>query len=311
VKLAESAYYSEDQQLYHNHFTAMGTRLDMVLHGISMQQGNRTAEALLNETRRLESLMNRYHKDSPVWRINHLAGSKTLRVEDELFELLLLCRVFHERTCGLFDISLGSVVNLVKHGHYDADELNRRLNLSGMDKVILDPEKLTIGLKNELVQIDFGGFGKGYTLDRLRLILISHEILNAFISFGGSSVLALGDHPHGSGWKAGINHQMNTGESIFSFDLHNESLSTSGISSDQELARAGGQIIHPIRGLMEKQYHHISIKSTGAAEAEVLSTSLIAADEIERNEILTRFKSCHAVGIKYDKDGKACIDMLN
>jgi hypothetical protein len=96
-----------------------------------------------------------------------------------------------------------------------------------------------VPFRNEVVQVDFGGFGKGYALERIRKLLLSHGILNAFISFGESSVLALGNHPHGTGWKAGVNHQMITGNSLFSFDLQNESLSTSGM----------GQILYPFRGI--------------------------------------------------------------
>ncbi len=130
----------------------------------------------------------------------------------------------------------GQDLKLEDSAYYSEDHL---LDSSGMKQVILDRDKMTIRFRNEVVQVDFGGFGKGYALERIRKLLLSHGILNAFISFGESSVLALGNHPHGVGWKAGVNHQMITGNSLFSFDLQNESLSTSGM----------GQILHPVRGI--------------------------------------------------------------
>ena len=220
----------------------MGTRLDMVFSGNSAQEGHRLAEILLKELRRLELLMSRYQKGSPVWMVNHLAGKKSLQVDDELFNILLTCKEFHEQTGGLFDIFLGSVMDLIRRGEYDPATFKKLLDSSGMKQVILDPDKMTIRFRNEVVQVDFGGFGKGYALERIRKLLLYHGILNAFISFGESSVLALGNHPHGAGWKAGVNHQMITGNSLFSFDLQNESLSTSGM----------GQILHPVRGNTEK-----------------------------------------------------------
>ncbi|MCK4854187.1 MAG: FAD:protein FMN transferase [Bacteroidales bacterium] len=132
--------------------------------------------------------------------------------------------------------------------------------------------------------------------------------MNAFISFGESSVLALGNHPHGVGWKAARNHQMITGNSLFSFDLQNESLSTSGISQGD--TGNMGQILNPVRGITDTRYHHISIKSSSATEAEILSTAMIAANEAEREKILSHFPKCQAVGIAYDRDGKATVDML-
>ncbi len=242
----------------------MGTRLDMIFCGHSMQEGHRIAEVLLQELRRLELLMSRFQKESPVWMVNHLAGKKSMGVDDELFNILMICKEFHEKTGGLFDIALGSVVDLIRRGEYDTETFRNYLDSSGMRQVVLDPDKMTIRFGNELVQVDFGGFGKGYALERIRKLLLSHEILNAFISFGESSVLAMGNHPHGTGWKAGVNHQMITGNSLFSFDLQNESLSTSGISLGHGETGNPGQILHPVRGITDRKYHHVSIKSSSA-----------------------------------------------
>jgi thiamine biosynthesis lipoprotein len=288
----------------------MGTRLDMILHGHSEQEGHVVAEAVLKELSRLERMLSRYRKDSPVWMINHLAGKKSLRVDDELFNILLTCREFHEQTGGLFDISLGSVVDLVRQGDHDPVSFKKLLDSSGMKQLILDPHQKTIRFRKDQVQVDFGGFGKGYALECTRKLLLSHGILNAFISFGESAVLALGNHPHGTGWKAGVNHQMIAGNNLFTFDLQNESLSTSGITSGKVDAAGMGHILHPVRGITETKYHHISIKSSSATEAEMLSTSLMAANEAEREKILTKFHSCQAVGISYDSNGRASIDML-
>ncbi len=310
LKLADSAYYSEDHLLYHNHFAAMGTRLDMIFCGHSRQEGHRLAEVLLLELKRLEILMSRFQENSPVWMVNHLAGKKSLSLDEELFNIFLTCKEYHELTGGLFDITLGSVVDLIRQGEYDPATFINYLDSSGMQQVVLDPEKMTIRFRNEKVQVDFGGFGKGYALERIRKLLLSHEILNAFISFGESSVLALGNHPHGAGWKAGVNHQMITGKSLLSFDLQNESLSTSGITPGHGETGNPGQILHPVRGITDRKYHHVSVKSSSALEAEILSTALIAADESESKNILARFPASKAVGIIYDPEGTATIEYL-
>jgi thiamine biosynthesis lipoprotein len=310
LKLTDSAYYSEDHLLYHNHFAAMGTRLDMIFCGHSRQEGHRLAEVISQELKRLEIMMSRFQENSPVWMVNQLAGKKSLSLDEELFNIFLTCKEYHELTGGLFDIALGSVMDLIRQGEYDQSTFINHLDSSGMQQLVLDPEKMTIRFRNEKVQVDFGGFGKGYALERIRKLLLSHEILNAFISFGESSVLALGNHPHGSGWKAGVNHQMITGKSLLSFDLQNESLSTSGITSGHRDHGRRGQILHPVRGLTDRKYHHISIKSSSALEAEVLSTALIPADESESKRILAGFHASKAVGIIYDLQAEATIEYL-
>ena len=76
----------------------MGTRLDMIFYGHSVEEGHRLAKFLLEEIRRLELLMSRYREDSPVWIVNKLAGKKSLSLNHELFEILQTCEEYHERT---------------------------------------------------------------------------------------------------------------------------------------------------------------------------------------------------------------------
>jgi thiamine biosynthesis lipoprotein len=80
--------------------------------------------------------------------------------------------------------------------------------------------------KNPAVQLDLGGYAKGYALDRAAALLHQRGIHNALINIGGN-VMALGQHGKRA-WKVGIQHPRKSG-ALASVELHDgEAIGTSG-----------------------------------------------------------------------------------
>ena len=289
----------------------MGTRLDVLLHGVGQETGEQILERVYAIITGLEENLSRFDENSAISKINRLGSKKDLVISRELFSILNTCKDYHEKTFGLFDIGIGRVTDEIRNGKVNPDEIEEMLQKSGIDNIILDQEKSAIRFRSEDIEIDLGGFGKGYALEQLQSLLIRIGIPNAFISFGNSSILALGNHPHGEGWKSGINHLLKPGESLFEFNLKDESLSTSGTSPDTTRGNKAGHILHPDRGLVETGYKHISVASRQAVEAEILSTALMAATDKEINDILNHFPDCRAVEVKYNEEGTAFLRNLN
>ena len=69
---------------------------------------------------------------------------------------------------------------------------------------IYTPEAQSVFFQQAGTTINLSGFLKGYALDKIREILKVHIIANALINMGNSSVLALGNHPVGTGWKVSL-----------------------------------------------------------------------------------------------------------
>ena len=118
------------------------------------------------------------------------------------------------------------------------------------------------------------GFLKGYALETIRGILNEALIENALINMGNSSILALGNHPVGSGWK--INDIL----------LHNECLTTSGNDSPNRR-----HIVSPQNGKLVEGVKQIAVVTTNGSIGEILSTSLFAADSEQRKALLAEFSS--------------------
>jgi thiamine biosynthesis lipoprotein len=301
LKYSDSSYYSTEQRLYHNIGHAMGTRLDIIIHGVEEEEGERAFGMAIREVRRIEKLLSRFDQDNPIATINRLGFKQSLTVDQELFGILLRCREYYELSKGIFDIGLGRVVTEIKEKKPSAEIIREMLRHSGFKNIRLEEGEKTVKFDGKYVELDFGGFGKGYALERIRTLFVDTDISDSFISFGDSSVLAMGNHPHGQGWKSGIRHHFRPEESLFTFTLIEESLSTSGT----------GHILDPSGGKGSEAYRNISVASADPVESEVLSTALIAADVKKQIEILKNFAACRALEVSYEGDGKPTIRELN
>jgi thiamine biosynthesis lipoprotein len=113
------------------------------------------------------------------------------------------------------------------------------------------------------VELDPGGIGKGYAVDRMVDVLRTNGIDAALVSASGSSIYALGAPPQQPGWKVGIRDPKNDAVTVTEVTLRNESMSTSGNYEKFFLAEG-------------KLYSHIMDPRTGYPAAGTLSASVVA-----------------------------------
>jgi FAD:protein FMN transferase len=284
--------------LYHNNFFAMGTRMDIIFWGLERRFAQSVFQRIFNEVNRLESLLSRFDEDSLVSHINAAAGIQPVEVTEDLFSILSQSFEYQKLTNGLFDITaLPLIKAFSEKNQNNQDTIARAMEITGIEKMKLNRENLTVFLEKEGMRIDLGGIGKGIALENLNRILDEQAISNAFISFGESSVLARGQHPYGDCWKIGIRHIEDSNENVYSLDLKDVSLSTSGNSSE-ELR----DIVHPKTGRYPEKISTTSVVSKSAVDAEILSTALLLAGDEEKIQILEKLKPEQATEIVYNNN---------
>lgn len=166
-------------------------------------------------------------------------------LSEELYSMIDLCLEYNGKTLGCFDITVHS----------------ENYNQNTIQSVHLSAEDHSIYFSRPGVAVNLSGFLKGYALETIKSILNECVIENALINMGNSSVLALGNHPVGTGWK--VNNIL----------LHNECLTTSGNDSPERR-----HIISPRNGKLVEGARQISVVTTNGAIGEILSTALFAAD---------------------------------
>lgn len=259
--------FDNNKNLLYAWFSAMFTRVDILISAdCSRNDLIYIAEKIKNEIDRVEAFANRFDEKSELSFINRNAFVNKIDVSAELFNIIDECLLYNKKTLGYFDITVNS-----NYGFTD-----------GVANVHLDFEKQTIKFLHPDVMLDLSGFIKGFSLRAVHNLLIKDNIDNALINIGNSSILAMGNHPCGEGWKISSPGIQISNECV----LLNECLTTSG-NNDQTL----WPIVQPYTGKSVVKNQPVSVITNDPATGEVLSTALYAATDEDKNRILKRLKA--------------------
>jgi FAD:protein FMN transferase len=253
---------------------AMGSTYTIALYGYDEDQMEAAVEAAFNEVRRLDRMMSNYRPDSELTEVNRNAAERPIKVTPEFFDLLAKCKEYSRESDGAFDITVGPLMRV--WGFYKGtgrlpakDQVAPALKKVGYKNVILDRESRTVRFAQPGVELDPGGIGKGYAVDRMVDVLKESGIASALVSAGGSSIYALGTPKDGpQGWEIKIRDPKNARKTVAEVYLKNQSLSTSG--SYEKFFEAEGKI-----------YSHIMDPRTGYPAQGMLAVSVITPTTLD------------------------------
>ena len=273
-------YYSEANAIAHSSFRAMNTLFDILICGIEKPKAESIFERVYSETIRIEKLLNRFDPESEVSVLNNRAGSQPVNTSLELYAIIQECKQLNLLSNGYFDIC----INSLEHQN------------PGMECLKFNDQLKQISFANANVKLDFGAYAKGYALDKIKEILKGESITDALINFGNSSILAIGKHPKGNFWKVDLQNIYDPKSSVYSFELTNNFLTTSG-----KLPSKIAHVISPIKGEICDENNTISVVTNSAIIGEAISTALFAArtEEIQK-QILQNLKVDKAYKIVYE-----------
>jgi FAD:protein FMN transferase len=260
----------------------MGT---VITHRVFGENAGLAVRAAEDEIARLERLLSRFLSDSDVSRVNASAGSGLQRISSETFEVLAKAAEFSVRGQGLFDVTMGPLVDLWRSAADSSTppartDIERVLRLVDHADLMLDPLGGTAGLKRAGQAIDLGGIGKGFAADRVRDVFRSRGIASAFTNVGGD-VMALGAKPGGSPWRVGIQHPRRKGALVGSVAVIDRAVVTSG---DYERCFFDGDgtrrhhILDPMTGYPSRSgLMSVTVIADSATAADALSTIVFIA----------------------------------
>lgn len=284
----------------------MGTRLHLVLPGVDEDVGHRIFQHIKKETERIERKLSRFEENSDISRLNKQAWEKTAKIDGELFDILMACRACWEVTNGAFDPTLRPLIahkELVtaEEGSCDND-FESIQGMVGMQHIDLNETQQTVSFGNDVIEIDLGGFGKGYALEKISDILKKSTVGRAFISFGESSVLTAGDHPAGGAWRIGVQNYLNPGHSIYEFRIGTGSVSTSAnfYVDDEGSLKQHRHVINPKTGKVDEGCKSVSVASKSPLLAEMLSTAFLVMDRESIQLVKQRYDGLEIVMIDYN-----------
>jgi thiamine biosynthesis lipoprotein len=252
---------------------AMGSTYSVVIYDEDRDRMETAAEKAFDEVRRLDGLLSNYKPDSAWSEVNEHAAERPVEVPQDLFDLLAACVEYSRKSEGAFDITVGPLMKV--WGFYKGSghlpkrgEVQTALASVGYKNILLDPKTRTVRFARKGVEMDPGGIGKGYAVDRMIDVLKREKIRIALVSASGSSIYALGAPPGEAGWKIGIRDPKDEFKTVQDVVLKDESLSTSG--NYEKFFEADGKI-----------YAHIMDPRTGYPAPGMLSVSIVAPRTID------------------------------
>jgi thiamine biosynthesis lipoprotein len=233
------------------------------LCGVRIHENGRNDvyQAVFERLRKIDSIFNNYSDKSALSEINQKAGIEPVSVPVEIITVLNRALLFAELSDGLYDPTIGPLVQLWGIGSAAArvpppEEIEEALALVNWRDVEVDTENNTVFLKRPGMLLDLGGIVKGYAADETLRIIREAGVRGALIDLGGN-LIAYGEKvtKYLSGkarpWKIGVQHpRLARGSFIGTIEVYDSTLVTSG--KYERFFEAGG-----------KRYHHILSAKTG------------------------------------------------
>ncbi len=243
----------------------MGSPCELLLETEDGALAKKLADVGATEAWRIEDKFSRYLADNVVDQINHAEG-RSIAVDDETANLIDFAASLFDMSAGQFDITSGALRKIWQFDGGDRlpdnADVEAILNIVGWNKV--NWQRPTVTLRSGM-QIDFGGIGKEYAVDKVAGLLLEQSDIAGLVNFGGD-IFVTGSPEHQDGWQVGIEaFDAAAGQAKRLIHLQHGALATSG-DARRFILKDG------------VRYSHILDPTTGWPVADAPRSITVAAD---------------------------------
>ena len=264
-------------------FRAMAAENEVQLHCDDSGMAEAAAARAIAEVRRIEAKYSRYREASVVSRINAGAGGAPVPIDAETRGLLVFADACHRQSGGAFDATSGVLrrawrfdVNRVP----TSEEIAPLIALIGWERVELAGDAVRLPTRG--MELDFGGFGKEYAVDRAALVLKEAGVESALVNLAGDLAI-LGAQPDGSPWRVGIRHPRRDDALLASLPVSSGAIATSG--DYERFVEVDGvrhcHILDPRTGRSVRSFQSVTVHATSCLVAGSASTIAMLKGEAE------------------------------
>jgi len=269
----------------------MAAENEVQIHSEDARLAEEAAGRAIEEVARIEAKYSRYRDDGVVARINSQAGGAPVALDAETRALLAFADACFRQSSGAFDATSGVLRRAWRFdgGAVPADaELAPLLALIGWEKVELTDAGARLPLAG--MELDFGGFGKEYAVDRAARVLRDAGLRSAMVNLAGDLAI-LGPQPGDAPWRVGIRHPRRADALLATLPVSSGAIATSG---DYERYIEAGGVRHC----------HVLDPRTGRAARGFQSVTVHAPTCLVAGSATT------IAMLKGGRDGLAWLDML-
>jgi len=258
------------------HFDAMASPCEILIESDDRAEAARLTKLAAGEAWRIEDKFSRYLAGNIVARMNSARGN-AITVDDETASLLDFADTLHTLSKGRFDITSGVLREVWTFdggdGLPDPQAVKDVLQRVGWDRVTWRRPVLTLQAGME---IDLGGIGKEYAVDRVAGRLREAGTCSALVNFGGDLAVTRAPRQR-QAWRVGIEpvSAANKERNETVLEIATGALATSG-DSRRYLQKDGirySHILDPRSGWpVERAPRSVTVAADTCTEAGMLST---------------------------------------
>ncbi len=225
--------------VYHQQGYVFGTLVDISIEAENKQQAAKLSNHILQDFQQLHQALHAWKPDSEgklseLGQLNaaFAQGKLPLAISPQLAEIIIDAQALSKQSHGLFNPAIGHLISTWGF-HQDTFEAVSIDDQKIQSLVKASPSMGDIAVNgqnvfsiNPQVKLDFGGYAKGYALDKAAHYLRQQGVKNALINIGGN-ILAIGQNGN-KPWRVGIQHPRQPG-AIATLDLEDGwAIGTSG-----------------------------------------------------------------------------------
>lgn len=291
---------SNEQKTFKRTQILLGTVVEIQVRDEDEQKAENAITRAFAEVKRIDDLFTTYNEESPIWKINK-SSDTLIKVDNEIYNLLVLCDSVARLSDGCFDVSLD---NLTKAWGFYSDNphlpnktaIDSALMLSGWDYIQLKENQTLLRIKN--VGLNFGAIAKGYAVDKAIDVLKNSGIKEALVNAGGEIRV------FGNDWLIGIQHPREINSIIKKLKLRDISVATSG-DYEQYFEQDGiryHHILNPMTGYPAKGLQSVTVINESNAFADALATAVFVMGKEKGMRLVESLDNTEAMII--DDEGK-------
>jgi thiamine biosynthesis lipoprotein len=250
------------------------------------QNTSHAVSLAFSEVRRIERLLSVFNENSEISKINKTAGS--LFVDLEALAVIQIALAIARQTTGAYDPTAAS----------------RTPDCIGYRQIDIDLTRGVLIKHQPGVQIDLGGIGKGYALDRAAVLLRSQGICKGLLTFG-STIVAIGPPPNEPPFRIAIRRPRKKEEMRETVSIRDEAISTSGDYEKYRIVKGKriGHIIDPATGLSAQGVSSASVIGSTGIMTDALSTALFVMGPEKGIPFLSSLEKVQGILIETEEHG--------
>lgn len=268
------------QEVHHRSMLLMGSRFDITVVAQNSVEADLYIDLAVNEISRIEKLISSWDPESQTSLVNSKAGVQPVKVDKELYDLILRCISISKLTEGAFDISYASMDRLWKFDGRTTEMPAKELvevsvKKVGYQHIILDSLNQTVFLDQTSMKIGFGAIGKGYAADKAKKLLINQGVQAGIINASGD-MNTWGRQPDGSDWRVAITNPFYKNNAFATFPISGSAVVTSGNYEKYVIidGKRYAHIIDPRTGYPTSGILSVTVFASSAELADALATAV-------------------------------------